>query len=279
MLVVVAIIAAIISVVLLVGGGAITGAKAKDTRVMLEHLNTAIDAFSKTNPYKSTLGTPQRYGAYPPDELMAFDPDPGPGMPPNEVPNLMPGGIGRFVKIGPGGGQPISPIHDDYVPGDEAYVQHGAVKALVWALRSVPASRELFDAISDRFKVTASIDEEFFDRNGNGKFDSMTDRDVMYIVDGWGNPIEYFAAKELDSPATSHNWVGSKLRTANKNLPVLVSYGPDGKTQVRDGRTLESLYNDNSVNSGDPMFAGSLHDDNIYLDDAFSEKIATIRKP
>lgn len=276
MLVVVAIIAAIISVVLLVGSGAISDAKAKDTRVMLEQVNTAIAAFKESNPYKSVSNVQRRYGPYPPDRLMDFDPGAA------DPTNLMPGGIGRFVKFNASG-----EIHDDYDagnPDDPDYVSNGAVKALVWALQSVPASRELFDAISDRFRMTAPLHDppepgdEYFDINGSGKYEPMTDRDVLYLVDGWGNPLEYFALRQPDPNPTSHAGVGYKLVQANKNLPVLVSYGPDGGSQVRDGRTLESLYNDNSVNSGDLMFAGSLHDDNIYLDDAFRDKIATIRK-
>ncbi len=264
MLVVIGIIVIILSVVLLVGQGAINDAKVKHTRVMLEQLNTAISAYSRNNPFASINAVKQRYGPYPPDELMAFDPSSGLAA----IPNLMPGGIGQFVKVG------VFPINDDLAEAN-SYVPQGGVKALVWSLRSLPASREIYDSIPDRFKETAPTNVEFFDINGDGSFDPLTDKEVQYLVDGWGHPIEYYATREA-SP-TSHGWVAHKLVQSNKNLPVLVSYGLDGDVQFDAGKTLEQEYDD--ATSGELLFTSQFHQDNIYLDDALKDRITRFKKP
>ena len=267
MLVVIGIIVIILSVVLLIGQGAINDAKVKHTRVMLEQLNTAISAYSRNNPFASINAVKNRYGPYPPDELMAFDPNSTtPGL--GNV-NLMPGGIGQFVKVG------VSPINDNLADAN-SYVPQGAVKALVWGLRSLPASREIYDSIPDRFRETAPTNVEFFDINGNGSFDPLTDKEVQYLVDGWGHPIEYYATRTRDDSPTSHSWVANKLVQSNKNLPVLVSYGLDGDVQFDAQETLEQAYAD--ANFGDPVFTSQLHQDNIYLDDALKDRIARIEK-
>ncbi|MCH8969678.1 MAG: prepilin-type N-terminal cleavage/methylation domain-containing protein [Planctomycetes bacterium] len=269
MLVVIGIIVIILSVVLLIGQGAINNAKVSHTRVMLEQLNTAISAYSRNNPFASINAVKNRYGPYPPDELMAFDPSSTtPGL--GNI-NLMPGGIGQFVKVG------VSPINDDLGAGD--YVPQGAVKALVWGLRSLPASREIYDSIPDRFRETAPTNVEFFDINGNGSFDPLTDKEVQYLVDGWGHPIEYFAIRELamGEIPTSHAWVAQKLVQSNKNLPVLVSYGLDGDVQFDAEMTLEQEFE--RTNPGESLFTSQLHQDNIYLDDALKDRITRFEKP
>jgi len=268
MLVVIGIIVIILSVVLLVGQGAINDARVRDTRVMLEQVSTAISAYSQNNPFASINVVKKRYGPYPPDELMAFDPA---SNPPGFVNvNLMPGGIGSFVKVG------VSPINDDL--GDpNTYVPQGAIKALVWSLRALPDSREIYDSISDRFKATVPTDVEFFDVNGNGVFDPLTDKEVQYLVDGWDHPIEYYATRPRDVPPTSHSWVANKLVQSNKNLPVLVSYGLDGDVQFEAEKTLEQEYDD--ANPGESLFTSQLHQDNIYLDEALKDRITRFKKP
>ena len=277
MLVVIGIIVIILSVVLIVGQGALNDAKVKDNRVMLEQLNTAISSYSQNNPFASIKAVKNRYGPYPPDDLMAFTLFPTHGKSGTNIgiPDLMPGGVGQFVKANATG-----PIHDDYNSGnpDPNYVENGANKALVWSLRSLPASREIYDSISDRFKETAPTDEEFFDVNGNGSFDPLTDIEVQYLVDGWDHPIEYYAIRKLalNENPTSHAWVAQKLVQSNKNLPVLVSYGLDGDVQFEAGETFEQEYE--GVNLGEPLFTSQLHQDNIYLDDALKDRIMSFKK-
>lgn len=280
MLVVIGIIVIILSVVLTVGQGAMNDAKVKVNRLMLEQLNTAISVYSQNNPFASIKAVKNRYGPYPPDDLMAFTLLPTHGKSGTNIgiPDLMPGGVGQFVKANAAG-----PIHDDYNSGntDPNYVENGANKALVWSLRSLPASREIYDSISDRFKETVPTDEEFFDVNGNGSFDPLTDIEVQYLVDGWDHPIEYFAARVLTEgsdfiSATSHAWVSRRLVQSNKNLPVLVSYGLDGDVQFEAGETFEQEYE--GVNLGEPLFTSQLHQDNIYLDDALKDRIMSFKK-
>ena len=100
MLVVIGIIVIILSVVLMVGQGALNDAKVKDNRVMLEQLNTAISVYSQNNPFASIKAVKKRYGPYPPDDLMAFTLFPTHGKSGTSIgiPDLMPGGVGQFVK-------------------------------------------------------------------------------------------------------------------------------------------------------------------------------------
>ncbi|MCH8853649.1 MAG: hypothetical protein IID41_13500 [Planctomycetes bacterium] len=120
---------------------------------------------------------------------------------------------------------------------------------------------------------------EFFDINGNGTFDPLTDKEVQYVVDGWGHPIEYFAIRELATGEvpTSHAWIAQKLVQSNKNLPVLVSYGLDGDVQLDAAMTLEQEYE--GANTGETLFTSQLHQDNIYLDDALKDRIMRFEKP
>ena len=64
---------------------------------------------------------------------------------------------------------------------------------------------------------------------------------------------------------------------ANKNLPVLVSYGLDGDVQFDAGKTLEQEYED--ADRGDTLFTSQFHQDNIYLDEALKDRITSFAKP
>lgn len=280
MLVVIGIIGLLLSIVLIVGRGALNDAKVKDTRVMLSQLNSAIQSFADADPYKSVQRAKVRYGPYPPDSIRCFEPTPAT---PSPDPYLLTGGGGRFAKIGASG--PYTDDYDPAIPPDPNYIADSGIKTLVFFLRSQSASREIYDAIPDRFRVTVPAGDnagnEYFDFNNNAMFDPTIDKEVQYLVDGWKHAIEYYSVRQLDpseNPPTSHAWVAQKLVQANKNLPVLVSYGLDGDVQFKQGQTLEAPYNDSSVGSGELFFASPLHEDNVYLDDSLRDKMKLIKK-
>lgn len=276
MLIVVGIVGVIVGMVLLAGRGAVQQSKISETRVLMTQLDTAIQAFADQALYRSAADlspAPKqsafvRYGSYPPDEIMAYDAASPSGKSNGPNFNLMPSGVGRFVKLA--GTDPVDFVHDDAEEADSPeYVKFGDLKALVWALRALPETRVMYEAIPSRFRVTAALTEEFFDINDNQQYDALVDREVQYLVDAWDQPLQYFATHlQSEEEPTTHGAVADKLVGINKNLPVLLSYGPDGEAQTD---TLEQQYL--RAQPGGTLFPSPLNEDNIYLDPALPQKI------
>jgi prepilin-type N-terminal cleavage/methylation domain-containing protein len=278
MMVVIGIIALLLGVVLLIGSGALEDAKVKDTRVMLEQLQAAIDSYKQESPHRAINAATHRFGLAPPDDLMSYTPDPtyGTGNSGPQLPNLMQGGIGQYVNDSIGNG-----FNDDLMGGD--YVPYGDIKALVFALRSRPDSRAIYDSIPERFRRTAS-NNEYFDLNDSGDFDQLIDQEVQYLVDGWDRPLEYFSVKTLgDSEApTSHGWVSDALVTANRDQEVIMSYGPNGDTQDRQSPLqVEAIAKvtalGGSAAPGEVVFTNPLQTDNIYSAPGLGERVPEIQ--
>ncbi len=285
MLVVMGILTVLFGAVLLVGRGVLEAVKVRATENMLAQVSTAIKAFGNEDPYKAVPRAAERYGAFPPDDLMAYTPGSRFGNPPVDIqmPNLMPGGIGGYVRISPSSGQVVSPV-SDHLPSAN-YVPYGATKALVWALETTPASRELLDGVPGQFKVVAPTAEDFFDLNGNGSFDPAVDREVTYLVDVWGRPIEYYAVANLhkeESPS-AHGWVSQRLVQANSRRPVVLSYGLDGELQIAADKTLEHQYLDNvlggQASPGQPVFDSPYNEDDLVGGGGAKERLQTILVP
>ncbi|MCG3138083.1 MAG: hypothetical protein HJJLKODD_01941 [Phycisphaerae bacterium] len=314
MLMVIGIIALLLSMVLLIGQSSINDAREKDTRMLLGMLDNGIKAFADLNPYKSVRAATERYGPYPPDDLMAFTiGQPSTGAPMyttgealhglttspqlrDLVPNLMPGAVGTYISF------PIAAtmevLTDDLnAAAPDDYVAQGDGKALSWGLRAHPETRTIYENIPSRFIVTrptTGAGSEYFDQNANGSFDPLVDKDVTYFVDGWGTPINYFSAINLregvalddatETEATPHGWLAQRMVTLNNKTPVLVSYGIDGEVQKTSA--LEKEYSSRVLGipgpaaaSGDPLFVNVQHEDNIYVDVQFKEKLATLKVP
>ncbi len=283
MLVVVGIISVLIGIVLMAGRSVLSTAQEKDTRVMLTQLDAAIDAFSNAHPYKKVKVARERYGSSPPDDLMAYmtDPEYGQGAADIGMPNLMPGGQGTYFFDD----QDVS----DHL-GSQDYVRDGDIKALCWALRQVPESRELYNGISDRFRKVVSPDIEFFDMDDNGMFEALVDQQVEYLVDGWGQPLSYYnvrvfgGATGTEDP-TSHAWVSRELVKINAGQSVIVSYGLDGADQLAADETLE----DECVlrvpacggagTTNEQVFQSTFQLDNLYSNPAINDRLATVTVP
>ncbi len=307
MLIVVGIIGLLISMILLIGQSVVTHSKVKDTQFLLTQLDDAIKTYAEEKPYVKVKEAVKRYNNFPPDDLMAYTPDPPTGAKHGKgagafsgMPNLMPGGLGTYYRPAP---FVVSNLTDEVSDPNGGYVAFGGIRAMVFALRNNDKTRVIYEGISSRFRQTTPTTTEFFDTNpGDGSaFKPMVDQDVQYLVDTWGHPLEYFSAgylKEDDThntlgdfdttKVTSHGWISWKLTHQNQNRPVLVSYGPDGVEQLSAKQTLDEQYKDTvlgSVTAGKPVFDnpektnGKWQDDNVYIDDAFRDKVKEIKVP
>jgi type II secretory pathway pseudopilin PulG len=277
MMVVVGVIVLLLGVVLLVGQGALETARVKDTQALIGQLDAAIDAYRTANPYRNVNAVQRRYGPNPPDDLMCYTPQPEYGVNGTDIgmPNIMPGGKGSFWSNAQGIGNQLSDAFN--APN---YVPHGDIKALVWALRSQPESRSIYDGIAPRFKVGVSPDAEFFERlDGlNCNFAAGVDSDVQFLVDSWEKPLSYYAvrdaAEEPTDTLTAHAGVARRLVALNKVQPVIMSYGPNGDTQLGSStpETLEQQYLTN-LPAGGSLFPNPLNEDNVFADDNLALKL------
>jgi len=289
LLVVILVISILLSMIFLVGQSVIQDGKIKKTRLMLSHLQEAVETYRDQHYHKAMNPVLDRYGNYPPDDIMTYTPlaadstQQGAGHGVNgiyeDIPNLMPGGLGTFVRVGAG---PLSGLTDDI--GASGYVPNGDIKALVWALRNHEKSRIVYDTIPKQYRVSVDLAVEFFDVDGDNianysaPLDPLVDKDVEYLVDSWGVPLEYFSSaflveKTLPSGnPTAHGGAAELLVEANKDRPLLVSYGPDGKFQLEEGVTLPGQYVASPFSQR--PFINERNQDNVYCDDAVVARIA-----
>lgn len=290
MMVVIGIIALLMSVVLLVGQGALQSARVKDTVVLIAQVDQAIDAFRTANPYRNVNAAQRRYGPNPPDDLMCYTPKPlyGTNNFDIKMPCLMPGGRGSFCYRM--NNTLITAISDDFTGSSLPFVPKGDIQALVWALRSQPESRAIYDSIAPRFKVAVGTDGEFFEMQdaNNCSFDPLADKDVQVLVDSWKNPLSYYnvrlpgklgeAAPLFSEDLTPHAGVAQRLVTLNKNQPVVMSYGPNGELQLGSTppETLEQQY-DTNIPSGGSLFPNPLNEDNVFADETLAFKLRDVQ--
>ncbi len=287
LVVVVAIIALLISVLVKVGGNAVTSGRVSETRAVMETLNLAIEQFASEAPLKGISYDAQgnvglthiyqdRYGNNPPDELEGFDQDEG-------ITGLASlAATGRYFVNDP------TTLEDV----DFQDAENQDIKAMVLAIKLYsPTAISILDKIPSRYKRTASDPDEYLDRAGDGDLDP-DDEVLTYFVDTWGTPFQYFSLRDLkydgttfklaDAPSDSSN---DRLGTAtflvqqNRGQPVLVSYGPDGpdqfSTDFQVGNEAPDLIQDFAGNDDTTsgVINNSLNADNVYLDPSLSERI------
>ncbi|HUU85229.1 MAG TPA: type II secretion system protein [Phycisphaerae bacterium] len=264
LLVVVAVISILIGAIITVSSVVIAGAKAKDTQAMLIVLDQAIDQFkedmtSASKPWYQNA-TKGRYAEnYPPDELEAFTVA-------NEAPTL-------FTTIAPGGD-----LEDDTGSGLTLNnVAQRDVKAMALAIKLFsPAGSEILDRIGERFKVAEP-------RQGLRRTNPFVSFEpLVYFVDSWGTPIEYYATAAGTENASTDSG-GDRRKTskalvaANSGVPLLVSYGPDGPDQFSqdfiDTEGESDLVADFS--QADPVrtIDHRLNADNVYSNPDMNEKL------
>ncbi|MEE9294571.1 MAG: type II secretion system protein [Phycisphaerae bacterium] len=268
LLVVIAIIAILMSVLIVAAVSATDEAKRKETHTVMQLLDMAIAQFKDEAPLKRVTDYRKRYGDYPCDELEPFVRG-GTGIP---------GSVNNFV-VGPGTASTVNMGGGGLVgiPNREI-----AAMALVINLYSQDAAVTL-DQIGSRYRRPPANPADFFDRNGDGTLDT-DDEPLIYFVDAWGTPFDYFSVNTLPPPATQFPATGPAARdrleasraliAANRGKPLLVSYGATGpeKRAVMGGtpRGPSPLVIDYS---DDAQFNNALNHDNVYLDTSLKDRI------
>ena len=136
----------------------------------------------------------------------------------------------------------------------------------------------------------------------DGKWGSE-DVQLRYIVDAWDTPLSYFAQRDWSKKETATvssarvssnhplwNQASSTFLRLNGGKPIIMSYGPDGKDQLKkeamttsasgetgDADALASMVGDFAAypdSSVDGKINHPLNDDNIYLNPELREKLA-----
>ncbi len=269
LLVVIGVVALLITALVVAGGGLIDDAKNKETLGVMQILDLALEEFRQDAPLKGVPGYRDRYGDYPCDELETFRRSGTPGE------SATPG----VDIVGPPGG--ASNIYPAEASGFND-IEHRDVAAMALAIRLYSAeAASVLDKIGNRYRKAPPDADQFFDRNGDTNLD-IEDEPLVYYVDAWGNPFEYFAirpdpaltAVPSDLPAENRLNTAQRLIQANHGKALFVSYGPDGADQFELlGDDFESpLVEDFS--QGDPgMIDSPLNADNVYLDEELTAKL------
>ncbi len=274
LLVVVGVVALLISVLVVAGGGIMDDAKTKETKVVMQLLDMAAEEFKQDAPLKGVPGYHGRYGDYPCDELEVFY-EHG-GIPGTGDPGVVAARSGATINAAS-----VAALGD---------IKHRDVAAMALAIRLYSEEgTAILDKIGNRYrKVPANTD--FFDRNGDGNLD-IDDEPLVYYVDAWGNPFEYFALCPSPpgglQPAPTDNAAGDRLKTAqrfvhaNHNKALFVSYGPDGTDQLQDLKDRDTGFKSPLVedfSDADPVGVGGVIDnplnaDTVFIDDEVGKKV------
>ncbi|MCH7527867.1 MAG: hypothetical protein IID39_10560 [Planctomycetes bacterium] len=256
----IAILALLMTVLITVASSVMTRAKVRQTKAIMQNLELAIDQFHTEAPLKRVKDYRDRYGDYPCDELEGFhsaDGIPGPG-----------------TFIGPG-----APASDLNIPAGAVLYQPIKAMALVMRLYS-PEATAILDGISPRYRLPPANAGEFFDRDDSGGLDT-DDEPLIYFVDAWGTPFDYFATlipAVLNNP-TAREGASIVFNAANRGRPLLVSYGPDGPDQFSqefiNTEGDSDLVSDHAAD--DPtrgVINHRLNADNVYIDDSIKGRLA-----
>ena len=255
LLIVIGIIAILIGMVMKFGGAAIDDAQSRETRAVLLNLDMAVQQFHQDAPLGRVPEYKKRYKNYPCDELIPFFE--GAIIPP-------------WPDIRPPGG-------DLNVPTEFMNIRYGDIKAMALVINLYGGqAKAILDRVSGRYRRPPDVVGEFYDRNDNGMLDT-DDEPLVYFIDAWENPIEYFATVWLDaSTPDPRRDASTTMVRANRNKPFFVSYGPNGAEQLELQRARDPLTT--------PLVADyeiephkidqPLNGDNVYSDDALKDRFA-----
>lgn len=254
---VVAIIAILISAVLVASSTVINAGRTKNTQVILTILRDAVDQFSADQARTPTLtratqGTnnaryKDRYGTFPPDEIEVFS---SRGLP---TAAGMPGslGVGRSQIVpGPGTTVNVGPMNF-YTVGltpDQQALEFRDQTALLAAIEMFSeAAASMLERIPQKNRaagITAANGSHvlFLDRPPtlNGMWNGDEDWPIRHVLDDWGNPIGYMSQRDWvpmgdtteGTNANGWNRTATQLIRLNANQPIIFSYGPNGKEQL-----------------------------------------------
>ncbi len=287
LLVVMGIIAVLIGAVLGISSSVINNAKTQDTKVMLQTLELAIQAFKDDAPLNKVSGYNNRYaGGYPPDEMEAIsvDDDFSSTAPFDPVlslnARLSSDTTGTLAPWATALAEPIVAKNGDLI-----------AMALAIKLYS-PSASSLLDKLDPRFRRSltdpaSGATAKYLDKDGGGRFYEP----MEFFVDAWGTPIDYFATSDgtVGAPEATITDAGlfvatpgdrrltsAALIAANSGAPLFVSYGPDGPDQfaadfadsAQVGRPHDMVNDwmnwDPAVPPPDPAIDHPLNQDNIY---------------
>ncbi len=281
LIVVIAILAVLIGAVVAVTGSVMASAKTRQTKAVMLNLEQAIEQFKEDAPLSKIKDYRDRYHGYPADELEPFMTGGSDGGIPAEGKTRM--SERRSIALGSDADLEL-PAHSGL--SGRSSVPAASIKAMALTIRLYsPAGTAILDEISPKYRK-APGPEEFFDRNGNGELD-VADEPLIYFVDAWGTPFDYFAADPVGDVNAPSDPQGDRLDASqfliekNRGKPLLVSYGPDGAEQcdpdfIREfGLTdLVADYEGGEPYNGAPDVIDSpFNEDNIYLDETLKERL------
>lgn len=303
LLVVMAIMAVLLTAVLMGGPALIDKTKANSTRAVLDLVDQALEQFKREEEASPRLsraaqGSPpsrvkykKRYGLYPPDELEVFTDIGLPGSNPPGGPLTPKSAAGNAtVMPDPGGGYSQMLFYEAGNPAPE--LEHRDIAAMVLAIEMYGSeSRVILDGIAQSNRSPGVLNAAgnpmlYLDRDDDGNWTRESDEPIRLIVDSWGNPISYFAQRDHPKGANSSNhpvWnpVASTLVNLNGNKPVVMSWGADGSDQLNK-ETLEEDPTallivdlvDNSAGGGpDLKMNNKLNLDNIFVNTSLKEEL------
>jgi len=277
-MVVIAILSILIAASVAITGTLIDGAKVRQTRAMMQTLQLAIDQFKTDAPLDKIKPYRDRYGGYPADELEPFltRTDPNQGIPEQNVAAAN----RRTIAVGAAAGLVLPPVDLEDYPNRPIRAM-----ALTIKLHDSTAAA-ILGQISPKFrKPPGNPAMEFFDRDGNEVLDPG-DEPLIYFVDAWGTPLDYFAVNppansNVDVPAPPDLPDGLRLATSrflltrNRGKPVLMSYGPDGPEQLAAlSENRSDLVTDFNPTGPTPrVIDHPLNEDNVYLDETLRDRL------
>ncbi|MBU0717964.1 MAG: type II secretion system GspH family protein [Planctomycetes bacterium] len=294
LLVVFVIIIILFSAVLVAGTSLLNRNKIRNTEAVIQVLCDVVQEFERENPSiisaKQQAGAAnpvfyrKRYGPYPPDETELFT---NRGLPGAGVNRSLAVGGGQFIPAPAAVNYPAMMFYTGGNPAPQ--FEHRDIAAMILAVRMYTSSAAaLLDRIPDSNWSPGSLDatgqpNQFLDRDNNNVWNEDEDEQVPYVVDSWGMPFGYFAQRDYDpdnptvtesANAPDWNQASTEMIRLNGGLPIIVSYGPNGKEQLTkevqesspttslpgdwaDGQRIDNIYNA----------------DNVYASEALKERL------
>ncbi len=304
LLVVVAIIAILISAVLVASSTLVNAAKEKSTQVILTIVRDAVDQFSAEQTRTPTLANARqgaatyrnRFGTFPPDSIEVFTTKGLPtatGMPGSLGVNraqLVPGPGTSGVKLGQ-----MMFYHQTLTPQQLALEFRDQVAMQAAIEMFSEAGSSILSRIPDRNRSPGVLTPPpqstpvlFLDRPPtlNGMWNSAEDWQIRHILDDWGNPIGYMSTRDWTPSNTNYvdstNMMGwgqtsTQLIKLNGDRPVIFSYGANGDDQltpeVMGGTAAASIPVDWAGGAADQRMTDPLNADNVYANSELAEKV------
>jgi prepilin-type N-terminal cleavage/methylation domain-containing protein len=299
LLVVIAVITILIGAVVVVGTGLLSDARVKNTRVVLQMVQDAMEEFRRepATVLAARQGSAKyrtMYGEYPPDELEVFSEWGLGGTPQDTRRSLAPGGAQLPQFAGQPPGSWTSMKFTSPAAADKIVFEHRDLAAMVTALDllSGPASVQL-NRIPEKNWTDGAIDPgtgqplQYLNRDSSDAFAPGADYQIRYLVDAWGMPLSYYSRRDwvmgdTVRPSSNHaEWRQAStqmITLLNAGRPIIMSYGPDGKEQLKADAMKDSaeasLHNDWGLWGEPQKIDHPLNEDNVYADDGLAEKLA-----